>query len=135
VFGSSLGICAARSVNGNALPITYNGTILDNARAHWWENCGPDDSLLRDLRARATGQDMAANWRNPSNPGNPTAYQEFLEREGFVSPSSLQGETAEMRVACDCGYDRVLIVPVPPPARLSCPGCGTTLNTAARAHE
>lgn len=77
---------------------------------------------------RVAGRDMAGRWGNPNNPGDP-AYNKFLEEAGFVKPSSLQGETAEMRVACDCGYDKTLIVPVPPPASISCPGCKKTLLT------
>ncbi len=50
---------------------------------------------------------------------------------GATSPGSLQGETAEMLIRCDCGYDKVMLVPVPPPQVLSCPGCGKTLLTGS----
>jgi len=81
---------------------------------------------------REQGATMAANWRNPGNPRNPgdPAYDQYLRDVGIVEPGSLSGETAEMQIVCDCGFNKSMIVPVPPPPSLSCPGCGKKLNTA-----
>jgi len=81
---------------------------------------------------REQGATMATNWRNPGNPRNPSdpAYDKFLQDTGIVEPGPLSGETAEMQIVCDCGFNKSMIVPVPPPQSLSCPGCGKKLNTA-----
>ncbi len=70
-----------------------------------------------------TGMDMGSRMRNPGNPAPGSVYQELLKDAG------LQGETGELHFKCTCGYDKVMVVPVPIPAQISCPGCGQSLNT------
>ena len=74
---------------------------------------------------RLHGQNTANTVRNP---GSDPAYNEFLKTTG-IAPETLQGETAEMQILCDCGYDKIMIVPNPPPPALACPGCGKILTT------
>jgi len=81
--------------------------------------------VAEDMKAR--GADMGNRYRNPGNSQN--ALNEFLQEQGIINPNSLQGKTAEMKISCPCGYDKVLMVPLPPPAQISCPGCGKTLQT------
>ena len=81
--------------------------------------------LAEDMKAR--GADMGNRYRNSGNSQN--ALNEFLQEQGIINPNSLQGKTAEMKISCPCGYDKVLMVPLPPPAQISCPGCGKTLQT------
>ncbi len=77
------------------------------------------------------GMDHAGKILKPGNPSQ-TGYQKFLEKAGIVNPNSLQGETAEMKIMCNCGYDKMMLVPVPPPSTLTCPGCGATLLTGTQ---
>ncbi len=37
-------------------------------------------------------------------------------------------ETATIDISCRCGYQNALLVPVPVPEKITCPGCGTVLN-------
>lgn len=69
------------------------------------------------------GSDMAQGQINRGNPTPGSVYQELLKEAG------LQGETGELHFKCTCGYDKVMVVPVPIPAQISCPGCGERLNT------
>ena len=71
--------------------------------------------LAEDMQAR--GMRAGAGMHNPGNPS-----------QGIL-PNSLQGPTAELHFKCTCGYDKVLVVPSPPPAQITCPGCGESLNT------
>lgn len=80
--------------------------------------------MSEDMRAR--GADAANKIMNPEK----NIFKSFMEQGGIINPGSLAGQTAEMRVACDCGYDKTLVVPVPPPESLACPGCGKQLMTA-----
>ncbi len=66
---------------------------------------------------KAIGMRAGAGMHNPGNPS-----------QGIL-PNSLQGPTAELHFKCTCGYDKVLVVPSPPPAQIACPGCGESLNT------
>jgi len=67
-----------------------------------------------DMRRR--GMDMGKMIHNPNNPSPEAALLR-----------NLMGETAELRLACECGYDKVLLIPVPPPSSITCPGCQKTL--------
>ncbi len=75
---------------------------------------------------KRTGQNMAANMRNP---GKPNAYQDFLQETGIVSPGALSGDTAKLQFECSCGFSDALLVPMPVPASVSCPNCGQQLST------
>ena len=78
------------------------------------------------------GMEHASRLRNPGTPNPKSGYQKFIEKAGIVNPNSLQGETAEMKIMCTCGYDKVMLVPVPPPPTLTCPGCGSSLITGTQ---
>ncbi len=71
--------------------------------------------LAEDMQAR--GMRAGAGMHNLGNPS-----------QGIL-PNSLQGQTAELHFKCTCGYDKVLVVPSPPPPQITCPGCGESLNT------
>jgi len=81
--------------------------------------------VAEDMKAK--GADMANRYRNPGNSQN--ALNEFLTDQGIIRPDSLQGPTGEMQIACDCGFNKSMIVPVPPPPSISCPNCGKALQT------
>lgn len=72
--------------------------------------------MAEDMRKR--GMDTANKFIHPGNPSPEAAIL-----------SSLQGETAEMQITCDCGFNKSMLVPVPPPSNLACPGCGKILTT------
>ncbi|MBA7558362.1 hypothetical protein ES705_51161 [subsurface metagenome] len=71
-----------------------------------------------DMQQR--GMDMGRQLRNPN-----------LSPETALL-KNLMGETAEMQIQCSCGYNKSMLVPVPPPASLSCPACGKTLLTGSQ---
>lgn len=64
-------------------------------------------------RMHDKGVEMGERARNPFNP----------------TSQMLQGETAKLEIQCDCGFSEALLVPVPPPATVACPGCGKILHT------
>ncbi len=78
------------------------------------------------------GMSHASRILKPGNPKSKSEYQEFFEKARIIPSNSLQGETAEMKIMCTCGYDKMMLVPVPPPPTLTCPGCGATLLTGTQ---
>ena len=43
----------------------------------------------------------------------------------------INGELAEVNIKCPCGYDKILMLPNPPPGEISCPQCNKLLNIGA----
>ena len=95
---------------------------------------GPILSLGGAQVARTMQQKGMEMGQGHLNPGAPASSQDslrgILQGAGLIKPDSLQGQTGEMLIKCYCGYNKIMLVPDPPPKILNCPGCGQPLETS-----
>lgn len=68
-------------------------------------------------KARDVGRATLGNKPSPQSHGpNPYAGNE---------------ELAEVNIVCDCGYNKALLLPNPPPSEVACPNCRKLLNVGS----
>jgi len=74
------------------------------------------NSLARD--SYAMGKNVLNRAGNPgAHNSNPNPYA--------------TGELATVEIICDCGFNDKMLLPNPPPAQVSCPGCSKVLNVGS----